>query len=240
MKRLTADSVPSAPVLAATAQSLDGQDQALARARAFAEPLLAGEMLDTGENILAHADAVAGILKGIGGSEAMQTASYLVYTCDHLNKPQEVIAKAFGDNFAALAMETTQLVRVQRQARLSQLTSARAAAPIPMAQTAAAQTENVRKMLLAFSRDLRVVMLRLASRLQTLRYFAATKLPVPPGMAQEALQVFAPLANRLGIRDIKWEMEDLSFRFLEPDTYRQVALLVFFKAVNTADQRGFA
>ena len=226
MKRLTADSAASAPLLAATAQSVDGQDQALARARAFAEPLLAGEVLDTGENILAHADAVAAILKGIGGSEAMQTASYLVYTCDHLNKPQEVIAKAFGDNFAALAMETTQLVRVQRQARLSQLASERAATPIPMAQTAAAQTENVRKMLLAFSRDLRVVMLRLASRLQTLRYFAATKLPVPPGMAQEALQVFAPLANRLGIRDIKWEMEDLAFRFLEPDTYRQVAKLL--------------
>ena len=228
MKRLTTDSAASAPVLAATAQLLDGQDQdqALARARAFAEPLLAGEILDTGENILAHADAVAGILKGIGGSQAMQTASYLVYTCDHLNKPHEVIAKAFGENFAALAMETTQLVRVQRQARLSQLASERSATPIPMAQSAAAQTENVRKMLLAFSRDLRVVMLRLASRLQTLRYFAATKLPVPPGMAQEALQVFAPLANRLGIRDIKWEMEDLAFRFLEPDTYRQVALLL--------------
>ena len=226
MKRLTADSAASAPLLAATAQSVDGQEQALARARAFAEPLLSGEILDTGENILAHADAVAAILKSIGGSEAMQTASYLVYTCDHLNKPQEVIAKAFGDNFAALAMETTQLVRVQRQARLSQLASERSATPIPMAQTAAAQTENVRKMLLAFSRDLRVVMLRLASRLQTLRYFAATKLPVPPGMAQEALQVFAPLANRLGIRDIKWEMEDLAFRFLEPDTYRQVALLL--------------
>jgi len=226
MKRLTADSAASAPLLAATAQSVDGQEQALARARAFAEPLLSGEILDTGENILAHADAVAAILKSIGGSEAMQTASYLVYTCDHLNKPHEVIAKAFGDNFAALAMETTQLVRVQRQARLSQLASERSATPIPMAQTAAAQTENVRKMLLAFSRDLRVVMLRLASRLQTLRYFAATKLPVPAGMAQEALQVFAPLANRLGIRDIKWEMEDLAFRFLEPDTYRQVALLL--------------
>jgi len=226
MKRLTADSAASAPLLAATAQSVDGQEQALARARAFAEPLLSGEILDTGENILAHADAVAAILKSIGGSEAMQTASYLVYTCDHLNKPHEVIAKAFGDNFAALAMETTQLVRVQRQARLSQLASERSATPIPMAQTAAAQTENVRKMLLAFSRDLRVVMLRLASRLQTLRYFAATKLPVPPGMAKEALQVFAPLANRLGIRDIKWEMEDLAFRFLEPDTYRQVALLL--------------
>ena len=226
MKRLSTEASGPAPVLGASAQSLSGQDQALARARAFAEPLLAGEALDTGENILAHADAVAAILKNIGGSEAMQVASYLVYTCDHLNKPQEVIAKAFGDNFAALAMETTQLVRVQRQARLSQMATERSATPIPMAQTAAAQTENVRKMLLAFSRDLRVVMLRLASRLQTLRYFAASKLPMPPGMAQEALQVFAPLANRLGIREIKWEMEDLAFRFLEPDTYRQVALLL--------------
>ena len=92
-----------------------------------------------------------------------------------------------------------------------------------MAQTAAAQTESVRKMLLAFSRDLRVVMLRLASRLQTLRHFAASKLPVPPGLAAESLQVFAPLANRLGIGDIKWEIEDLAFRFLEPETYREVA-----------------
>jgi GTP pyrophosphokinase len=84
----------------------------------------------------------------------------------------------------------------------------------------------VRKMLLAFSKDLRVVMLRLASRLQTLRHFAASKLPVPPMLARESLTVFAPLANRLGIWEIKWEMEDLSFRFLEPDTYKQVAKLL--------------
>jgi len=213
-------------LIAATAQSLPEQDHALARARAFAEPLLVSETLDTGENILAHADAVAAILKTIGGSEAMQAASYLVYACDHLNKPQEVIAKAFGDNFAALAVETTKLVRVQRQARQAQLANERASTAIPMAQTVAAQTESVRKMLLAFSRDLRVVMLRLASRLQTLRHFAATKQPVPAGLAREALQVFAPLANRLGIWEIKWEMEDLAFRFLEPDTYRQVAKLL--------------
>jgi len=84
----------------------------------------------------------------------------------------------------------------------------------------------VRKMLLAFSREVRVVMLRLASRLQTLRHFAASKLPVPPGLAAESLQVFAPLANRLGIGDIKWEIEDLAFRFLEPNTYREVAGLL--------------
>ena len=229
MKSLPVDHhgpTPLPDLMAATAVSLPEQADALARARAFAEPLLVGEALDTGENTLAHADAVAAILKTIGGSEAMQAASYLVYACDHLNKPQEVIAKAFGDNFAALAVETTKLVRVQRQARQTQVTSVRASAAIPMAQTAAAQTENVRKMLLAFSRDLRVVMLRLASRLQTLRHFAATKMAAPPGLARESLQVFAPLANRLGIWEIKWEMEDLSFRFLEPDTYRQVAGLL--------------
>lgn len=218
------DPVPE--LISATAQTLPEQVHALARARAFAEPLLSSETLDTGENTLAHADAVAEILRTIGGSEAMQAASYLVYACDHLNKPQEVIAKAFGENFAALAMETTKLVRVQRQARVTQAANARAAAPIPMAQTAAAQTESVRKMLLAFSRDLRVVMLRLVSRLQTLRHFAATKRPVPMGLALESQQVFAPLANRLGIWQIKWEMEDLSFRFLEPDTYKQVARML--------------
>jgi GTP pyrophosphokinase len=234
MKSLSAElpAQSAAPVLEATARSLPDEAGALARARAFAEPLLASETLDTGENVLAHADAVAVILKNIGGSAAMQAASYLVYACDHLNKPHEVISKAFGDTFADLAMETTKLVRVQRMARLAQQSASRSATPIPMAQTAAAQTESVRKMLLAFSRDLRVVMLRLASRLQTLRHYAASKLPVPAGLAAEALHVFAPLANRLGIWEVKWEIEDLSFRFLEPDTYRQVAKLLDEKRVE--------
>ncbi|WP_310643448.1 bifunctional (p)ppGpp synthetase/guanosine-3',5'-bis(diphosphate) 3'-pyrophosphohydrolase [Limnohabitans sp.] len=204
---------PQTPVLSVTLQDLPDQPQALARARAFAEPLLMGATLDTGEDVLAHADAVATILSCIGGSEAMQAASYLVYASDYLNKPDEVIAKAFGQTYANLALETTRLIRVQRQARVT----ASEALPLEF------QTENVRKMLLAFSRDLRVVLLRLASRLQTLRHYAATKIPVPHALAHESLHVFAPLANRLGIWQIKWEMEDLSFRFLEPETYRQVA-----------------
>lgn len=211
------DAVPQ--LIAATALSLPEQAGALARARAFAEPLLSSETLETGENTFAHAEAVASILKNIGGSEAMQAASYLVHACSHLNKPEEVIAKAFGQNFAALAVETTKLMRVQQQAREAQL----AGQPV---DDPATQTENVRKMLLAFSRDLRVVMLRLASRLQTLRFYAASKRAVSPGIAREALQVFAPLANRLGIWQMKWELEDLSFRFLEPETYKQVARLL--------------
>jgi GTP pyrophosphokinase len=197
--------------------------ETLAKARAFAEPLIAGETLDTGENILAHADAVAKILADIGGSFAMQAASYLVYACPHLNKPEEVMAKAFGPHLAQLAMQTNQLVHVQR---LSRAAEPHTQGPDNTPLSPRLQTENVRKMLLAFSRDLRVVMLRLASRLQTLRHYAATKLPVPPALASESLQVFAPLANRLGIWQIKWEMEDLSFRFLEPATYKDIAKLL--------------
>jgi GTP pyrophosphokinase len=214
---------PAAGLIVATAGH-QGPELALARARSFAEPLIADETLDSGENTLAHADAVANILREVGGSEAMQAASYLVHACVHLNKPREVIAKAFGENFAALAVETTQLMRVQRLSR-------GAAHSAHLVDDPALQTETVRKMLLAFSRDLRVVMLRLASRLQTLRFHAASKTPVAPHMARESLQVFAPLANRLGIWQIKWEMEDLSFRFLEPDTYKQVAKLLDAKRV---------
>ena len=226
-------------ILTVTADSLPEQPHALARARAFAEPLLASETLDTGENILAHADAVVAILKLIGGSEAMQAATYLVYSCQHLHKPQEVIAKAFGASYAALAVETTKLIQVQRQTRSAD-------AKAHLHDDPAAQTESVRKMLLAFSRDLRVVMLRLASRLQTLRYYAASRQEVPRALAHESLHVFAPLANRLGIWQIKWEMEDLSFRFLEPDTYKHIARLldekraereVFMEALRAQLQR---
>jgi GTP pyrophosphokinase len=87
-------------------------------------------------------------------------------------------------------------------------------------------------MLMAFSKDLRVVLLRLSSRLQTLRYCASTTKTCPTDLAQETLQVFAPLANRLGIWQIKWELEDLSFRFLEPATYHDVARLLDEKRVE--------
>lgn len=211
---------PTPLVLQATAAT--GQAEGLLhRARAFAQPLIETGELDTGENIWEHACAVADMLARIGGSLEMQAAAYLVYACPHLSRPEDVITKAFGANLAQLALQTNQLLHLQRLSR--------AAHPGDGAQL---QTENVRKMLLAFSRDLRVVMLRLASRLQTLRYFALTKLPVPPALARESLQVFAPLANRLGIWQFKWELEDLAFRFLEPDTYRQVARLLDEKRVE--------
>jgi GTP pyrophosphokinase len=219
MKTGVLDAQPeAAPIVQLVDEHTDAAAEAaqLARARAFAEPLLAGRLLDTGEDALAHADAVAAILQGIGAAPAMRAAAYLVYAGDYLTKPEEVIAKAFGPSHASLVVNTRRLVQLQRAAREAQLGS----------EARAQQTERVRKMLLAFSRDLRVVLLRLASRLQTLRFFAATKTPCAPALAAESLQVFAPLANRLGIWQIKWELEDLSFRFLEPDAYQRVAGLL--------------
>lgn len=189
---------------------------ALQRARAFAEPLLAPQALDTGENAWAHAEGVAAILRAIGAAPSMQAAAYLVYAADYLHRPDEVIAKSFGASYAALVIGTRRLVQIQRAAREAQVG----------AEQRAQQTERVRKMLLAFSRDLRVVLLRLASRLQTLRWHALSKTACPHALALETQQVFAPLANRLGIWQIKWELEDLAFRFLQPDEYRRIAALL--------------
>src|SRR3546814_2892630 len=71
--------------------------------------------------------------------------------------------------------------------------------------------------------DLRLVLMRLASRLQSLRWYAASRTECPRRFALETMELYTPLANRLGIWQIKWEMEDLAFRLLEPETYRAIA-----------------
>ncbi|MFN3295692.1 RelA/SpoT family protein [Caldimonas sp.] len=195
------------------AEALAQETARLERARAFAEPLLAGQRLDTGEDALDHAAGVASILRSIGASPSLLAAVYLVYVGEYLNKPEEVIGKAFGASYASLVAATRKLVQIQRNARDALIDE----------EMRAEQTERVRKMLLAFSRDLRVVLVRLASRLQTLRYYAQSKRECPLVLARESLHVFAPLANRLGIWQIKWELEDLSFRFLEPEQYKAIA-----------------
>ena len=209
-----------ADVITATAQGLSAEADIRQRARAFAEPLLDGETTGSGENVLAHADAVADILAGIGGSPAIQAAAYLSYASAQLNRPEEVIGKVFGESFARLAVEAAKLEHVQQRSRANRQDSTNES------EQAGQQTEFVRKMLLAFSRDLRVVLLRLASRLQTLRHCAAVRKPPSPALLRESHEVFAPLANRLGIWQIKWELEDLVFRAQEPETYRRIAALL--------------
>jgi GTP pyrophosphokinase len=219
---LGVDDAPDIVRVAAADMAIGGGDSdasgadALVRARAFAQPLLIDRRLDSGEEAWSHADGVAHILADLGATPAMQAAAYLVYAGDGLQRPIEVVAKAFGPSYASLVDLTRQLVKIQRNAREARIGK----------EQRALQTERVRKMLLAFSRDLRVVLLRLASRLQTLRWYAQSRTACPPELASESQQVFAPLANRLGIWQIKWELEDLSFRFLEPVEYRRVAGLL--------------
>jgi GTP pyrophosphokinase len=117
--------------------------------------------------------------------------------------------------------EVSQLVRgALSLVRLTQLT--RQAQSHEKADVAS-QKEMLRKMLLAMAADLRIVLIRLGSRLQTLRWHAAHKIPCDLGLAKETLELYAPLASRLGIWQIKWEIEDLAFRFTEPETYKKIA-----------------
>ena len=217
MKTVAASAEAQAPIV----RLLDPSDAAsvaddVKRARAFAAPLVIGRELPTGEGVLAHADGTAAILASIGASPALAAAAYLVHAADELGEPDAVLTPLFGESQAALVAHARKLGALQRTAQGAQLDAA----------GRAQQVDRVRKMLLAFSEDLRVVLLRLASRLQTLRFYAATKRPCPEDLAAEAMQVFAPLANRLGIWQIKWELEDLAFRFLDPEQYRTIANLL--------------
>ena len=187
-----------------------------AKARQFAEPLLSGMRQTGGEPTLAHADGVVSLLAGIGATSEMQAAVYLAYCAAVLNQPAETLTATFGDSLTGLAISANKLFQLQQAARETKSQS----------KTSVGQIENVRRMLLAFSKDLRVVMLLLASHLVSLRFATAQKISGFEQLSQDVLHIFSPLANRLGIWQIKWEMEDLAFRLLEPQVYKQVAGLL--------------
>lgn len=156
-----------------------------------------------GEDPIAHIDGVTQI------AQSLKLDDPTVLATKHLNSSlsEEQMHKQFG-------AETTQMIRGYQ------------ALEVAREKAHNGQTETLRKMLLAFSQDLRVVLIYLASRLQTLRYTIAQKIQVERSWAQELLDIDASLANRLGIWQLKWEMEDLSFRHLEPDTYKSIAKLL--------------
>ncbi|HEY2925567.1 HD domain-containing protein, partial [Piscinibacter sp.] len=141
MKTAVAQARPmAAPIVQLVDEHAADEAAQLLRARSFAEPLLSGQALDTGEEALTHADGVADILQGIGAAPSMRAAAYLVYAGDYLNKPEEVVAKAFGASNASLVANTRKLVQIQRAAREAKVGD----------EQRAQQTERVRKMLLAF------------------------------------------------------------------------------------------
>ena len=188
-------------------------DARIVQARAYAVALIDTVVLETGEPALEHADGVRSILCEMGADVEAQAAAYLNLVVPHLTHPQDQLRKHFGEALAALSLETRKLVEVSRMAR---------GGP-DEAELRRRHTELVRRLLLGFSRDLRVALLRLASRLQSLRFFTRTKQPAPAAFLAESMEVYAPLANRLGIWQVKWELEDLSFRLLKPEVYKDIA-----------------
>lgn len=173
-----------------------------------------------GEDANAHAVGVRSILVSLNLDEASCVAA------GHLDSQlgKEALEKQLGS-------EVAQLIMGYRGLRAAQLKIARQPAN-KLGQSAQMQVEVLRKMLLAFAHDLRVVLLHLASVLQTLRWVTSQRIEVRSEWAQDILDVDATLANRLGIWQIKWEMEDLAFRCLAPDTYKQIAKLLDSKRVE--------
>jgi GTP pyrophosphokinase len=200
----------SAAALEPLAEGLAGEERALlARALGFAEPLYAGQTLSTGEPVWPHALGLGASLAAIGMDPAARAAGVLFAAPKYLGGTEK-LAEVFGAQIAGLA------AGVEKLHQLRVLTRA----------NSAQQSEVLRKMVLGMVQDIRVVLIRLASRTQTLRWFAKHASDERRAYAQETLDIYAPLANRLGVWQLKWELEDLSFRFLEPEVYKGIAKML--------------
>jgi GTP pyrophosphokinase len=200
-----------ADALGALAAGLAPAESGLvARALEFAEPLYAGKLLSTGEPTWAHALGLGAGLAAIGLDAPGRAAGLLFAAPKHLGAPER-LREAFGAEVAALAEGVEKLYQLRIATRRHS------------EEGAASQNEVLRKMVLGMVEDVRVVLIRLASRTQTLRWFSKNPSADRNDYARETLDIYSPLANRLGVFQLKWELEDLSFRYLEPELYKRIA-----------------
>jgi GTP pyrophosphokinase len=203
------------PIRAQDALAEQPQGALIQRAQAFARPLYEGQLLSTGEPVWPHALGLAASLASIGVDPAAQAAGVLFAVPKLLDDPERLTAE-FGEEIASLAAGVEKLYRLRVLTRAS----------------AGEQNEILRKMVLGMVEDIRVVLIRLASRTQTLRWFARNPAEERKAYARESLDIYAPLANRLGVWQLKWELEDLSFRYLEPELYKKIAQMLDEKRVE--------
>ncbi len=188
-----------------SAAATERVDRALALARAR----LADAPAPSGEPVLGHAQGTIAILRELFADDPTQVAAALFGAFDAI--PLREVETDFG-------AEVAQLVDAMRHVHRLRALHFKVSG-----QADGGQIETLRRMLLSMALDIRVVLMALASRLQTLRWHVATRRPPEAGIAQQTLKVMAPLANRLGLWQLKWELEDLAFRFESPDTYRRLA-----------------
>ncbi|HCA46304.1 MAG TPA: (p)ppGpp synthetase [Armatimonadetes bacterium] len=162
----------------------------------------------TGHPFISHPLAVAEILTKIEADPATVIAGLLHDVVEDTDVTIEQIEERFGESVAQLVDGVTTLSRLSFQTRQER------------------QAGNLRKMFLAMAEDIRVILIKLADRLHNMRTLYGLDVEKQRAMAQETIQILAPLAHRLGIWRFKWELEDLAFRYLEPEKYYEIAQLL--------------
>ena len=179
----------------------------------FAAEAHSGQVRKSGEPYVEHPLQVALILAGLQFDVSSLVAALLHDIPENCGIPVSEIEVRFGAEVAKLVDGATKLDKLTLQASEEVATSE-------------PQVENLRKMLVAMAADLRVVFIKLADRLHNMRTLSALSPEKQNSIARETLDIYAPLAHRLGIWELKWQLEDLSLRHLEPEKYHQIASLV--------------
>jgi GTP diphosphokinase / guanosine-3',5'-bis(diphosphate) 3'-diphosphatase len=223
MKRLAptpeTDSLDAAPLLAQASTYLSPDEvRTLERACVFAAEAHDDQKRASGDPYIAHPLAVALTLAELRLDCGALAAAVLHDVAEDTGATIADVEKEFGAEVARLVDGVTKLGKMQWVAE-----DADSGVPPVRRGDENAWAESLRKMFLAMAEDIRVVLIKLADRLhnmRTLQYLAPHK---QRRIAQETMDIYAPLANRLGIWQIKWQLEDLSFRYLEPEVYKQIA-----------------
>ncbi len=178
-----------------------------------------GQMRKSGEPYVEHPLQVAITLAELQLDTSSLVAALLHDVIENCGISGSEIEAEFGSEVAKLVNGVTKLGKLSWQVPEKPVHRGRAGGRED-------QAENLRKMLVAMAEDLRVVFIKLADRLHNMQTLAALDLKKQRSIAQETIEVYAPLAHRLGIWELKWQLEDLSFRYLEPRKYRHIAKLV--------------
>jgi len=200
------------------------------RAYRVAEEAHCGQKRHSGEPYINHCVAVASILADLRMPPEVVIAGLLHDTVEDTPITLEDIRRDFGDTVANLVNGVTKLTNLPRVSRGDQHTDSgdNGSEPIETHESAKSRkqdlkSETLRKTFLAMGEDVRVVLIKLADRLHNMRTLYAAPEEKQKRIAKETLDIFAPLANRLGIWQIKWELEDLSFRYVNPEKYKEIA-----------------
>ncbi|NUQ86280.1 MAG: bifunctional (p)ppGpp synthetase/guanosine-3',5'-bis(diphosphate) 3'-pyrophosphohydrolase [Anaerolineales bacterium] len=203
------------------------------RAYRIAEEAHRGQKRHSGEPYINHCVAVAGILADLRVPPEVVVAGLLHDAVEDTLLTLEDIRRDFGDTVANLVNGVTKLTKLPRVSRGDQHKETgdeggNGSKPLeepehPKSRKQDLKSETLRKTFLAMGEDVRVVLIKLADRLHNMRTLHHAPEEKQRRIAKETLDIFAPLANRLGIWQIKWELEDLAFRYVNPEKYKEIA-----------------